>query len=469
MINRTHPAEIGAMITDGDVESPLEALRKRVNYISAADHDNHKGKIVKPARNHNCPGQSKDDFVTMAERLRYAYEKRGQGNRTRRLFDEIVYSSDNGAHLTDQERELIETVLIADLCPHAAVRTAWHVDPLTGRSDLHILLSATDENLKVIFGRAVGNAIMAFQRLDRAVAAMLNTNPDRASNQQTAAIDVHAEKVRLKYRTKKVPSLSEQIARKFPGTTITAANIGDALAALGHTVKEITKAVVRVTFRDCHTVRPFPLRELLLQIGEAQVAILKRIRKKKLTTIAKQIAKKSRREVTAANLHRTVLELGYDVERTTEKSTWIRFRGKVESFPIRDLLRAAREAQGLNATAVEPTAVEPTTAEPTTAEPTTAEPTTAEPTTAEPTAAEPTTAEPTAAEPTAAEPTAAEPTAAEPTAAEPTAAEPTAAKPTAAKPTTTKPTTTKPTTTKPTTTKPTTTKPTTNSIPPMEM
>ena len=390
MINRTDPKEIHANIVDRDIARAISALLERVNYISDPDHDNHQGKEVKPAHNSNCPDQTKEAFIAEAERMHAAYQGRGQGNRTKRFFDEIIYSSDQGAALTDEERKFIETRLINDLCPDAAVRTAWHVDHKTGRSDLHILFSATDRNLKAVFGRAVGNSIMAFQRLDREIVAMLNTNPARENNQQKAAIDVHADEVRTKYLTSKPATIGEQIARKLPGKVITADNLGDALAKLGHKLVQMNATTAFITFKQTFSVRPIPLRELLLQIGEAQVAILKRIRAKKLAMLAKQIAKKTRQEVSTDNLLRVLKTLGHVVEQITPESVRVLVKDsdQIQTYSLRKLLVAIHEAQH----AKPPTTEQPTTTEEptTTGEPaTTREPAnTREPATREPTITE---------------------------------------------------------------------------------
>lgn len=265
MVDRTPPSEL-------DASSP-DAMMRRVDYISDALHPNHIGKQILPARNYGCEDQSPEAFtekVNYHNAAYYLYRKsnRLKGPTTDRLFDEIIYSTLPGAYPTAAERDAIERHLIKKFCKNAAVRTAWHIGD-DGRADLHILMSAKQPSpsdpdaYEVIFGQAVGNEIAASIDCDRKIAQLLNANPDRTIKHK-AAYDIGKDKK---------PSLAETIAEKWPNTIITANNIGDFLAELGHKVIEVTKKSVTLIYQGAISQTIRPLRELLLCIGEAQVRL----------------------------------------------------------------------------------------------------------------------------------------------------------------------------------------------------
>lgn len=123
----------------------VKKLKERVHYISDSNHKDHLKKIILPARNYNCLGQSPEDFVGEVVRLGDVYldYRNGKpGKRSNRLFEEIVYSSPFDAWLIDLERDAIESVIMARLGLKTACRTAWHIDIENGRADLHVFFAA---------------------------------------------------------------------------------------------------------------------------------------------------------------------------------------------------------------------------------------------------------------------------------------------------------------------------------------
>jgi hypothetical protein len=280
-----------------------EVLVKRVDYISDSLHKDHLNKKVLPARNYGCPDQTKESFIALVidldDRCRKARKlARKCGKQTRRIFDELIYSSEIGAFLSPEELNEIEAKIMnkfMEKYQDAAIRTGWHISP-DGRADLHLLISAKaaiitakSTEYEVVFGRAVGNSIIAFQTLDREIAALLNTNPERM-RVHTAAIDVQINKTRKKYDIEEPATLAQQIAKKFR-QEVTAENLGAILRKLGHKLAKITKRTAYVVFFKCHTPRNFPLRELILSIGESQVLNLKRRRKERARLKEEAIAK----------------------------------------------------------------------------------------------------------------------------------------------------------------------------------
>ena len=385
-------------------------LSKRVDYISDPLHIDHLDKKILPARNYGCPDQTKESFIALVIDLDKRYREsraraRKCGKRTARIFDEVIYSSEKDAFLTQKELDEIEKKIMKKFMAKyqdAAIRTAWHISP-NGRADLHLLISAKaaiisakSTKYEVVFGRAVGNSIIAFQTVDREVSTLLNANPERKRT-HTAAIDVQIKKTIAKYKVKKPATLAQQIAKKFR-QEVTAENLGAILQKLGHKLARITKGTAYVVFHKCHTARNFPLRELILSIGESQVVNLK-LRRKERARLKEEAIAMQEIKVTKSNKSPTITE---------------------------------------------PTITEPTTTEPTTTKPTTTKPIITQPSVAETSAAKPIITEPTATEPTATEPTAIEPTTTDLTATEPTAPEPAATDRTATEPSSTDPNGTEP-------------------------
>jgi hypothetical protein len=256
----------------------LQLLLERVDYIE--DPEEHVDKTLTVARNYNCADQTKDAFISRSKEMDaayFAYREGKKGPKGHDLFWEFTYSCERYAYLTPEERDAVEKILVAKFAgPNAAVRTAWHISP-DGRADIHLLICAKAPSIEnpdayvYLFGKNIGNYIAACQATDRKIAKLLNSNPDRRI-EHTAAIDVYIGNKNEKHKDKK-RKLGHQIARKFPGLKITADNIKKVLIELGHEVLAVTANAVRLIFQGRKNESQLSLRNLLLSIGEAQVAL----------------------------------------------------------------------------------------------------------------------------------------------------------------------------------------------------
>lgn len=183
-------------------------LEKRVAYISDPNHPDHSGakkKTIYPARNYNVPccDQSPEGFMSELARLigDYCQCRRGKrGKRSRRLFEEIIYSTEPEAWLNAEGREEIERRIIRRFGAMAVCRTAWHVDEKTGRCDLHVLVSAINLDyppaltLWSEFGGTDNDHIYsAMDRLDAEIADYLNSTPERQKAKTKSAKLRHRE------------------------------------------------------------------------------------------------------------------------------------------------------------------------------------------------------------------------------------------------------------------------------------
>jgi hypothetical protein len=254
-------------------------LAERVVYISNPSHPDHSGKTIHPARNHNCSEQSPEGFIAETIRLDDQYRKSREGKRgkrSRRLFEEVVYSSPHAANLTSLERESVEAMIINLIGRTTTCRTAWHVDEATGRADLHVLLGAKNSDyppkvtLWADFGGKSGRHIFAeFDRIDQRITQQLNRAPERVPKLKSAN-DVHQEQVGKVIGNKL--TLAAEIAAQTQNP-ITSDNIAETIKALGHSVTRLTAHTVSVVFRGRQKARRFNLDVLLGDVEVRQLSL----------------------------------------------------------------------------------------------------------------------------------------------------------------------------------------------------
>jgi len=188
--------------------SSLVVLKKRVSYISDPDHPNHSGdkkKMILPARNYNVPDndQSPAAFMSAVVRTNVEYNccRTGRvGKCSRRILEELIFSTEPGAWLTAEERNEIEERIVSRLAGMSVCRNAWHIDEKSGRCDLHVLLSAKtlDYPPKMTFwcefgGRDRDHLYAAMDSLDVEIVRYLNRKPERQEEKLKSARRRHRE------------------------------------------------------------------------------------------------------------------------------------------------------------------------------------------------------------------------------------------------------------------------------------
>jgi hypothetical protein len=223
----------------------LRTLRDRINYISDVTHPHHAGKTVYAARNYRCEDNTPEAFEFKAVECFKRYDKNREGkkgNRTKKLFEEHIYSSADDAFLTDSERRLIEKALIENAFNFVPVRTAWHVGQ--GRSDLHILSAGyTDDippsvHLSTDFGHGKRDFLLTLERAERDALDEINRqrHPSRKIFSAREAKRRNMKKVKAK-------TLAERLAAIWDGRIET---IEKVLQKLGFEVTKLTKKSVSV-------------------------------------------------------------------------------------------------------------------------------------------------------------------------------------------------------------------------------
>jgi len=256
--------------------SSLAVLEEAVKYLSDPHHANHKNKILLPARNYNCEGNSPNEFIASILLADERYKSFRSGKRVKRtpaLFKEIIYSSQEKIKLTPTERDVIEKLIISRLPINTPLRSAWHIDKTTGREDMHILLSAKTMDyppkvtLSAQYGGGGKHIYADFTLLTNEITKFLNQNPDRIPAKSLTK----ARKEKARKYVKK-PSLAEEIAQLLKKTKLplSDASIDILIKKLGYEVKSRSEKFVLVTFRHNGKPRRFNLQKLTEDITLAK-------------------------------------------------------------------------------------------------------------------------------------------------------------------------------------------------------
>ena len=274
-------------------------LEKRVDYISDPDHPDHSGekkKTIYQARNYNVPygDQSPEAFTTALNRLIEDYfrcRSGKRGKRSRRLFEELIYSSQPGAWLTAEERNEIERRIVARFGAMAVCRTAWHVDEKTGRCDLHVIVSAKNLDyppaltLWAEFGGSGNDHIYAeMDMLDVEITRYLNRTPERQKAKCKSAKRRHREATAavIGKREPLADELAWYFRKRVTPAEIDSDVITAAIKTLGHEVAKVTGRSVSVVFRCRKKPRRYNLADLL---DESVIALERLIETPKMASL----------------------------------------------------------------------------------------------------------------------------------------------------------------------------------------
>lgn len=261
---------------DIDEYASISALQGIVRYLSNQKHPNHKSKTVLTARNYNCPGQSANEFIgsiLIAEEQYQKFREGKRGKRTKALYQELVYSSQEHSKLDQNERDIIEKLIISKLPPNTPMRTAWHVDKKSGREDMHILLSAKTigyppkVSISAHFGGGGRNIYAEFTLLDSDITSLLNSNPARKPVKSMAK----TRKDNAAKFVKKLP-LAQELAVSFARSKSPPApdSIRILTKKLGYEVESLTDKFMAVKFRSHGKPRRFGISKL---INDIQLAL----------------------------------------------------------------------------------------------------------------------------------------------------------------------------------------------------
>ena len=249
-------------------------LRERVGYLEDASHSNHLRKSLQPPRNYNCLSQAAQDFIGEVIRIDAEYKRSriGKGRKkSRRLFEEVVYSSAHFAYLTLREREFVEAKIISLICSDTACRTAWHIDDDTGRADLHIFFASKNLEFPPMMtlwckfgGKGKPHIYAAFDDADDDIARYLSR--ERGTRIKSAQ-DIRRERSIATKGAK--PTLAKEIATRLE-ISITRESLATAIAKLGHSVTKVSPALVFVIFKGGKKTFKYNIKKLLAGTHKAQ-------------------------------------------------------------------------------------------------------------------------------------------------------------------------------------------------------
>lgn len=250
-----------------------KVLKRRVAYLEDRHHESHKDKTIFAAHNHNCPGSHRDDFIQSCLRNDAAYQKERAGKvgkRSKTLFNEIIYSSDLGAHLTDAERDSIELLVINEFARNTPCRVAWHTTPSTGRADLHILAAAKDYDCppRVSLWRSFGgkkgrHLYHTMDLVDEKIAKELNKTRVKEKKVRSAR-RVHRDRIR-----ELTGKLKRDLANELAPLGLAMAELKQGIEKLGYKVVKETAKNISVLFNGNKRPNRYNKADLFRRIAEA--------------------------------------------------------------------------------------------------------------------------------------------------------------------------------------------------------
>lgn len=253
----------------------LIMLAKHLDYLVDGDHPDHKDKILGTPKNYNCADDTAEALISEVARSEAEYQKHRagrRGKRTKRIFEEIIYSSPYFADMTDEELDIAEEMVVKALVPDVPARSNRHKCKKKRRTDFHIIFPTKtgyppSTTIWGQFGGGKACIFSAFDILDDQIAKRINEHREKDRHIKSR-IQVRREKA-IAAKSKK-PTLAEEIAAANPARHITAENIRAAIEALGHAVTKETAQFISIVFKGARKPRRYNLPDLITGIEAAQ-------------------------------------------------------------------------------------------------------------------------------------------------------------------------------------------------------
>lgn len=245
----------------------LKILQRRVAYLEDKTHKDHKDVTICRSLNYNCKGPKGKDFENQCVKTHNQYlaspERSRGGKPNKRLFEEFVYSTPEGAHLDEKERRNIEKLLVNSFAPHSAVRAGWHVNQSSGRCDLHLLFSSKNDDwptgltLASKFSNGKQNLISVINKVSEKIIQGFNkARPQKLKS----AMTVNRERKAALYG--KHPNLVEELAKLF----ISPNELSKGIKDLGYEITRENDKTISIKFptskRACRYNKADLIREM---------------------------------------------------------------------------------------------------------------------------------------------------------------------------------------------------------------
>jgi hypothetical protein len=250
--------------------SSVAILRKRIRYIEDKKHPDHKHLVVHKATNYRCNVTSKafEKACVNANKLYQKSDQRQKGGRkSQRLFEEFIYSTPKGAHLTEAERKSTELMLVNEFSRHAACRLAWHTNNETGRSDCHVLIAAKNDDFPPTLtiwsqfgGSGKKHIFTTINRLSKDIIKKLN---------KTRSKDKQLKSAQQVYRNilktdKDIKSLAQELAE----LNLAPAQLHKGIKKLGYEITRENEETVSVKFPGSVKAKRYNKANLFRDIAE---------------------------------------------------------------------------------------------------------------------------------------------------------------------------------------------------------
>lgn len=248
--------------------SSVKALRDHCAYLADSSNKDHIGKTLVAPVNHWCNGNSIEEFIKECTKARETFAKARKGKPGRpsnRLWEEVIYSTPYGARPTRAARDAITALLIQEIAPDSAARSAWHLDERSGRADLHIIIAAKttgyppSTTLWETHGKRDSEHLLAhFNRIDDEIADFTGVK---------SASKTRKDKLRKEgIITDDISSLADHLSR-LP-IAITPEILQHAIRTMGHKVTKISKRSISIIWKKRKQARRYNIEKLLGDIKE---------------------------------------------------------------------------------------------------------------------------------------------------------------------------------------------------------
>lgn len=250
----------------------LKILKRRITYLEDKTHEDHKKLTIYNSVNYNCSGPKGQDFEAQCVKAHKEYlaspERSKGGKPNKRLFEEFIYSSPEGAHLNELERKIIEMTIVNNFARHSAVRCGWHVNEKSGRCDLHVLIAAKNSDwparltIASQFGDGKPNIIGVINKVSDGIIQDLNKSRE---TKLKSAMSVFRERKAEMFG--KRPSLAGELA----SLDIAPKDLRRGIEGLGYEVTRENDKTISVKFPGAKRASKYNRADLIREMATFEV------------------------------------------------------------------------------------------------------------------------------------------------------------------------------------------------------
>jgi hypothetical protein len=228
----------------------LNSLASFLQYVTNEGHKNHKNIKLGVMQFFNCKEASKKGFMKEVRDADVKYKaslKGKRGCRSKKLWEQIVFSTPYDAFPTAERQRAMEKVIIEKVCKNTACVLVPHFNPRTGRLDEHLILAAKTKDEKPVLTRNKffngRHFSVALEDLDKAMIGELNKGLDKSKQLKTAS-ERHKEIMKEKNGGVEKFNLAKKIVVKG----LEVEELAAAVKSLGGKVTKESKRNISIVF-----------------------------------------------------------------------------------------------------------------------------------------------------------------------------------------------------------------------------